>query len=392
MDHKKASFSISLLVITVLFIIAGYFFVSFETKKIEDELHNTLMHATEVLLAALNPERVERFEGSLADLNSPDYIRVKDQTSKLGKIFVEDSVASFYIMRKTNKGVVFLVDSIVPGSEDYSPPGELYIKPSAEIFSVFDDGVPKLVGPYTDEYGTFVSYFAPIRNFSSNKIIGVVGTDIDYNAYVASVRREQILNFLMLFVVYLFCVGIIFFFEKRSEAQKMLRENEERLRVITETTPDAVVMMDDKGIISFWNQAAETLTGYTREEAINKNLHELISPQGLYDIENSKNLHEFMATGKSPILNTIVTIKIKTKEGKEKDVELSTNSLRMKKRWYAIGALRDVSQKKENEDKLKEKTDELEKLNKFMINREQKMIELKAEIEKLKGGKGGVVE
>lgn len=391
MDHKKASFSIFLLIITVLFIVVGYFFVSYETKKIEDGLHDTLIRATEVLLTALNPERIERFEGSLVDLNSPDYIRVKDQTSKLGKIFIEDDIASFYVMRKTNKGVIFLVDSIVPSGEDYSPPGELYIKPSAEIFSVFDDGVPKLVGPYTDEYGTFVSYFAPVRNFSSNKIIGVVGTDIDYDAYVTSVRKEQTINFLMLFVLYLFCVGIVFFFEKCSEAQKMLKENEERLRVITETTPDAVIMMDDKGIISFWNQAAETLTGYTKEEAINKNLHELISPQGLYDIENSKNLHEFMETGKSPILNTIVTIKIKTKEGKEKDVELSTSSLRMKKRWYAIGALRDVSQKKESDDKLKEKTDELEKLNKFMINREQKMIELKAEIEKLKGGKGEVV-
>ena len=36
-------------------------------------------------------------------------------------------------------------------------------------------------------------------------------------------------------------------------------------------------MMDPKGRITYWNPAAETIFGYTNEEAIGKNLHKLLA-------------------------------------------------------------------------------------------------------------------
>ena len=48
------------------------------------------------------------------------------------------------------------------------------------------------------------------------------------------------------------------------------------------------------------------------------------------------------------------------------------------------GTIRDISQNKKSEENLKEKMEELEKLNKLMVGRELKMIELKNELNKLK--------
>ena len=62
-------------------------------------------------------------------------------------------------------------------------------------------------------------------------------------------------------------------------AEEKLRESEERIRAITNSANDAITMMDNNGNVSYWNPAAERILGYTREEAIGKNVHELIAPE-----------------------------------------------------------------------------------------------------------------
>ena len=38
-------------------------------------------------------------------------------------------------------------------------------------------------------------------------------------------------------------------------------------------------MMDSHGLISYWNPASESIFGYRSEEAIGKNLHQLLVPE-----------------------------------------------------------------------------------------------------------------
>jgi PAS domain S-box-containing protein len=47
-----------------------------------------------------------------------------------------------------------------------------------------------------------------------------------------------------------------------------LRTSEERLRALIEASPLAIVEVDDAGLVTFWNQAAEQLYGWSAEEAI----------------------------------------------------------------------------------------------------------------------------
>jgi PAS domain-containing protein len=66
---------------------------------------------------------------------------------------------------------------------------------------------------------------------------------------------------------------------KGKLAQVELQGSESRIRAITGSAQDAIVMMDPDRRVSYWNPAAERIFGYTSSEAIGQNLHELIAPQ-----------------------------------------------------------------------------------------------------------------
>jgi PAS domain S-box-containing protein len=64
---------------------------------------------------------------------------------------------------------------------------------------------------------------------------------------------------------------------RRQEAE--LREREARLRSILETVPDAIVTIDERGLIGSFSPAAEALFGYRAEEALGRNVS-LLMPEG----------------------------------------------------------------------------------------------------------------
>ncbi len=59
---------------------------------------------------------------------------------------------------------------------------------------------------------------------------------------------------------------------EHKQMEEMLRERAELLDLASE----AVMVRDSAGILQFWNVGAEALYGWTREEVIGKNVHEIL--------------------------------------------------------------------------------------------------------------------
>ena len=57
-----------------------------------------------------------------------------------------------------------------------------------------------------------------------------------------------------------------------KRAQSMLKEREARLRSILETAPDAIIAIDERGIIQYFNKSAEKLFGYAPGQVIARNV------------------------------------------------------------------------------------------------------------------------
>ncbi len=149
----------------------------------------------------------------------------------------------------------------------------------------------------------------------------------------------------------------------KNSAEENLRESEEFFRTILETSRDAIIRIDGEGRIVYWNPAAERIIGYTSEEARGKDVHLLMAPESYYDAY-TKGFSKFKKTGTGPVVGKTLEMVAVRKDGKEIPIELSLSAIKLKGEWNAIGLIRDISARKEAEEKIKElaRTDSLTNL------------------------------
>jgi len=151
----------------------------------------------------------------------------------------------------------------------------------------------------------------------------------------------------------------------RAQMEASLKESEAKFKKITTSAHDGIIMMNNEGDISFWNVASEKIFGYKAEEALGKNLHNLIVSEH-YRKDQKKAFKQFQNTGKGPAVGQTIELTGLRKDGKEISVELSLSAVELSGKWNSIGILRDISGRKEEERKLKEAKEELEKINEHL--------------------------
>ena len=141
--------------------------------------------------------------------------------------------------------------------------------------------------------------------------------------------------------------------EDRKRAQETLRESEEKFRTITASAKDAIIMIDTGGCISYWNEAAEDIFGFVSGEIMGKNLCKLISSEH-YCRAFGEDSSEFRKTGKGLAIGRTVELTALRSDGEEFPVEISASSVNLKGEWHAIGIVRDISRRKQLEEKLRQ--------------------------------------
>jgi diguanylate cyclase (GGDEF)-like protein/PAS domain S-box-containing protein len=130
------------------------------------------------------------------------------------------------------------------------------------------------------------------------------------------------------------------------------REGEERLQAIVNSALDAVIQMDDTGRISGWNQPAQTIFGWTKEEVIGRNLHETIIPERYRD-RHLQGLKRFLATGHGPVLNSRVEVDGLHRDSHEFPIELAISSIRTVRGVEFNAFARDITQRRRAEAELR---------------------------------------
>ncbi len=138
--------------------------------------------------------------------------------------------------------------------------------------------------------------------------------------------------------------------DKRED--EALRENEARLRAITDSAQDAILMMNPEGDISYWNLAAERIFGYTSAEAIGQNLHALLVPRRYHEAHQAA-LPEFGQTGQGPAVGKTTDLEGRRKDGQEISLQLSLSSVQIGGRWHGVGILRDITERKRAEEEIR---------------------------------------
>lgn len=140
--------------------------------------------------------------------------------------------------------------------------------------------------------------------------------------------------------------------------RRRARNTEQRTRSILESAPEAVVIMNARGLIGYWNTEAERIFGWSREEAIGRSMAETIIPPRYRDA-HKHGLKKFLDTGEGPILNTRIEINALHRDGHEFPVELTIAPAKLMGAWTFSAFIRDISERKRAEGALQQSEEHL---------------------------------
>lgn len=140
---------------------------------------------------------------------------------------------------------------------------------------------------------------------------------------------------------------------ERKKLEEKLRESDDKFRTISNSAMDAILLVNSKGKIVYWNPAAEKTFGYVTEEALNKPLEELLVPpqhRGFYlgflkQLSNSEKIVESSGT--------VIEVSSLRKGSPEFPMELSISALKLKGEPCLLGIARDISERKKTEELLR---------------------------------------
>jgi PAS domain S-box-containing protein len=119
-------------------------------------------------------------------------------------------------------------------------------------------------------------------------------------------------------------------------------------RAILEVALDCIITMDAAGIVREFNPAAQRVFGYSREEAVGRELAELIIPPALRE-RHRLGLAHYLATGEGPVLNRRIEINALRHDGSEILVELAISPLRVDGAPFFTAYLRDITERVRND-------------------------------------------
>ena len=160
---------------------------------------------------------------------------------------------------------------------------------------------------------------------------------------------------------------------QRLRSTESLRERESRLNGILNTVADAIITIDEKGIIQSFNPAAENIFGYKAWEIIGENVKILVPEP--HRTKHDKYLANYKKTGKGKIIGeTNREEKGQRKDGSLFPMELSVTELRLGHLRIYTGIVKDITVRKNAEEDLRIAHDQLE------IRVEERTSELTEEI------------
>ena len=137
----------------------------------------------------------------------------------------------------------------------------------------------------------------------------------------------------------------------RKNVEDSLREKEARLLAMAEASHDALIMIDTDDKVLFWSPAAETIFGYSQEEALGNDLHVLIAPQK-YHADAYRGLESFASTGQGDVIGNVQVFEALRKDGSLFPAERAVASFKHAGKWYALGSVRDITDRRTVEEAL----------------------------------------
>ncbi len=350
------------LVIFLFVLLASWLVVDYAGKIEGQRSGEELLSRARTAAAAVNPERVIKVTGSIQDLKDPDYIRLKEQFYHVMK---ENKDARFlYMIKRDKKGrIIFLVDAEPVGSKDYSAPGDEWKEPPVELLEAIKTQQDVVIGPYTDQWGSWVSAFVPVKDFKTGRALSMLGFDISVKNWSLDIKRARFDAIVVSFIIFILILSISTLYYLTKISAITIRKSEEKFSKAFEKSPmmSAITKLSDGRIIDV-NSTFLNILEFRKKDVIGKTTLELNIFKDPKDREKLVELVEKQGFAEK--------LQINARSSKGKDVIglMYAVPIELYGESYLISNIEDVTQKVTDERLLKEKTEELERFFDVSVN------------------------
>ncbi|MCP5005438.1 MAG: PAS domain S-box protein [Planctomycetes bacterium] len=169
-------------------------------------------------------------------------------------------------------------------------------------------------------------------------VIGVLGV---YSDKFTEFTNDDT-NFLQS-VVYIIASAI-----ENRRVYKEIKNKNEYTNGLIETAQDAIICIDDKGVINIWNKSAEKVFGYSESEIIGQPITKIIPDRYKKQYENG--LKKFLETGGFRVTGKTIDVHGLNNEGIEVPIEMSLTVQKTEKEKTLFTAIiRDHTERKKME-------------------------------------------
>jgi two-component system, LuxR family, sensor kinase FixL len=151
--------------------------------------------------------------------------------------------------------------------------------------------------------------------------------------------------------------GIVLDIDHEKRLDDALKTRERHLRSILDTVPDAMIVIDEHGIMQFFSSAAERQFGYTEPEAIGRNITILMPEpdRGRHD----GYIARYLKTGERRIIGIGRIVTGMRKDGTTFPMHLTIGEMQSGGKPYFTGFVRDLTEHQQTEARLQELQSEL---------------------------------
>ena len=187
-DFGRPSWMAIFILVTLGVLVGGYWSIATRIQILGDELRSEMLDQAILIARTINPELVKELSFTEADAALPQFQVLRQQ---LAAYHTVTAYRGIYTIALREGELRFGPESYSENDPQASPPGTVYKEPSQEDFDIFENAQPIVQGPFSDEYGSFVSAAAPVVDPRSGEVLMVVGIDLETVDWEASLGRER---------------------------------------------------------------------------------------------------------------------------------------------------------------------------------------------------------
>jgi PAS domain S-box-containing protein len=172
----------------------------------------------------------------------------------------------------------------------------------------------------------------------------------------------------------------------RKIAEESLKQSEERNRKLIEYLPDAILVYSEGRILYVNPAGAKLLGAKSHKELVGRSISNFLPVHAPEDEQTNICLTNFYMNASGEVENCSSEGKLIKLDGEIIDVDMKSLPFEYQGKIASQLVFHDITAEKKAKKELTERNAELENMNKLMIGRELKMVELKNRLKEMDGG------